>query len=91
MSLGLYPKAGQLFFKALGRKKTLHAHRGAGQCLLLWCNLGACFQCGTEIPRCPRCAGLVNACIRVGKDKEALSRAKQALMSMPSQCPGCLD
>ncbi len=28
--------------------------------------------------------GLVSACIRVGKDKEALSRAKQALSAMPS-------
>ena len=34
--------------------------------------------------------GLVNACIRVGKDKEALSRAKQAQQSMPSELRGLL-
>jgi hypothetical protein len=34
-----------------------------------------------------RCAsGLVNACIRSGKEKDALARAKQVLSTMPSEC-----
>jgi hypothetical protein len=35
MSLGQFPKAGTLFFKALVRRKTLHAHRGTKVCLAL--------------------------------------------------------